>query len=115
MSGYTELRDLIREAAFDADDDMTASEGVTYTPKVGDARPIQVIAKREDPEDWGSASKPMLIVRVLNDETYGITDSELVLNADTITIGLLPGDTPTARLIKKIHLKNAGFMRLELS
>jgi hypothetical protein len=115
MSGHDVLKDIILGVAFDVDDEMTPSETVTYTKKDTTTRPIQVIANREQPETNGAANKPLISVTVANDSTNGIAYSELILNADTITIPEWPGETGKARLIKKIRTKNAAFMRLELT
>jgi len=114
-TGYDFLRDILQSVAFDADDDMTASETVTYTPKTGDARSIQVIPHRETTEPLGAGRKPVTWITVPNDADSGISDSELVLNADTITMAILPNGTPEARTIRKIRSKDAAFLRLELS
>jgi len=102
------------ECVFDVDDAETPSETVVYRPSGGDARTIQAIVRRQSNEQIGMARAPSITLTVPNDDTDGISATELDDGADQIDVAVKPGGTATTRNVYRVVSSNVAFITLEV-
>jgi hypothetical protein len=89
-------------------------ESATYKPAGGGSRSIQAIIDRDDAAALvGLANSPLLIVRVKNSTTEGISASEIDTGGDKINLVVRLGETAQDRNITRILSQDQGMLELE--
>lgn len=94
-------------------------ESAVYTKtRTGATRTINVLVDRQLPQVYQGVPAPLMIVRVPNSSTTGISSTEIDFGADKLTVALNLGETPRAFHIHKPDdgqpWQDAGMLRLEL-
>ena len=107
------------QALIDSKDDFltTFGETVVYWPRTGGSREITAIVGRDRPDDLDGVphgQAPRLTINVANDETDGISSSEVDKGGDKVELAVKIGETAQQRRITKILYQDAGMMKLEL-
>jgi len=90
-----------------------AGESVIYTPTGGgSARTITALIERQEAEvsATGRGTQVPIRVQVANDSTSGITTNEVVVNGDTLTLAVRPGETAQALLISAVLETTAAML-----
>jgi len=107
------------QALIDSTDDFltTFGESVTYWPNGGGSREITAVVSRDRPDDLDGAphgQAPRLTITVANDDTKGISSSEVDTGGDKVALQVKIGESTQQRRITKILSQDAGMMKLEL-
>ena len=91
-------------------------EEVTYHPRSGGSRTINVVVERERRQfltEEGDVILPVWIVHVANDSTTGITSDELDLKNDKIALPPRDGEATKRKTIMDIASQDHGMLALE--
>lgn len=92
------------------------AEPVTYYPKSGSSRLIDVVVMRDAlavlPMD-GDNETPVFEVHVTNDSTLGISSDELKEGVDQLSFSVRVGQSATRRTITRLISHDEGMLVLE--
>ena len=105
---------------FDAFDDqlLMFGESIVYRKQNGTERTITAIVDRDPPAIFNPAGEvaltPSVVIRVHNDATYGISNTELETGGDKVTLAVRTSETASQRTIAKLLESDGGVVSLAI-
>lgn len=90
---------------------------VYYADNTGGGRSINAIVERDIDVigESGEVIGQMIVVRVLNNSTTGISSTEIDTGADQISVALRVGESAVRKQIVKVQSTENGMVRFEVN